>query len=324
MNLVRKYLPLVVLGFGIVSNAQGQDYPTKNVTIVVPYPAGGPTDQLARQIAQKLAEQLGGTFIVEDVTGGATTIGTGRVARAAPDGHTLLLHNLQIAANPALYPKLPYDTASDLTTVAFVNRNPLVLAGRKDLPPSTLKELLAYMKRTTASVATPGAGSTGDLSITLLEQIAGLKVLHVPYRGAAPMVQDVLGGQVDLTFATPQQMAPLVAAGRIKAFGLTQKETLAQFPAAGSLVAELGPKLDVQYWTALFTRAGTPKAVIEKLNRVVQAFVDEPAIVRSWAEIGVAPYSKEERTPEGGEALFKSEIERWGAVVRDNNIQPAQ
>jgi len=321
---LRKPLALILLGLAFVSKIQAQDYPNKNVTIVVPYPAGGPTDQLARQIAQKFTEQLGGTFIVEDVTGGATTIGTGRVARAAPDGYTLLLHNLQIAANPALYPKLPYDTASDLTTVAFVNRNPLVLAGRKDLPPGNLKELLAYMRGTTASVATPGAGSTGDLSITLLAQLANVKVLHVPYRGAAPMVQDVLGGQVDLTFATPQQMAPLVAAGRLKAYGLTQKETLAQFPAAGSLVAELGPKLDVQYWTALFTRAGTPKAVIEKLNRVVQAFVDDPAIVRSWAEIGVAPYPKEERTPEGGEALFKSEIERWSAVVRDNNIQPAQ
>ncbi len=304
--------------------AAGQEFPSKNVTLVVPYPAGGPTDQLARLLAQKFQERLGQAFIVENVTGGGTTIGTGRVVRAAPDGYTLLVHNLQIAANPALYPKLPYDTEKDLVAVAFVNRNPMVLVGRKDLPPATLAELLAYMKTRQVTISNAGSGSTAHLLTALLGREGGAKVLAVPYRGGAPMVQDVLGGQIDLTFGTPQQLAPLVAAGRLKTYGVTQKETLAQFPGAESLVAALGPKLEVFYWSALFAPAATPKPVVDRLNAVVQALVEDPAIAKGWADIGVAPYPKEERSPQAAQALMRSEVERWSAVVRENGIQPAQ
>src|ERR1700704_2457559 len=137
-----------------------QDYPSRLVTIIVPYPAGGPTDQIARELAAQFSAKLGQNFVVENVSGGGTTIATGRVARATPDGYTLLLHNLQISANVALYPRLPYDTEKQLTPVAFINRNPLVLIGRKSLAPNTLGELLAYMKSTSASMAHPGSGST--------------------------------------------------------------------------------------------------------------------------------------------------------------------
>jgi tripartite-type tricarboxylate transporter receptor subunit TctC len=315
---------LLLLSLFAAFCAHAQDYPTKNVTIIVPYPAGGPTDQLARVMAQRFADKLGQPFVVEDVSGGATTIGTGRVARAAPDGYTLLLHNLQISANPALYPKLPYHTEKDLVAVAFVNRNPLVLVGRKDLPPASFAELVRYMKEKQASVATPGAGSTGDLAASLFEQEAKLKLLHVPYRGAAPMVQDLLGGQVDLTFGTPQQLAPLVAAGRVKAYAVTQRETLAQFPGAVGLAAELGSKLEIFYWSALFAPAGTPKPVIDKLNAVVQALVEEPATLKAWADIGVTPYPKEERSSQAGQALMRSEVVRWSAVVRENHITAPQ
>ena len=302
--------------------AFAQDYPAKNVTIIVPYPAGGPTDQLARLLAPRFAEKLGRTFIVENVSGGGTTIGTGRVARAAPDGHTLLLHNLQISANVALYPKLQYDTERDLAAIAFINRNPLVLVGRKTLAPNTLDELIAYMRRTSASMAHPGSGSSGHLATALFAEQARLLPVQVPYRGGAPMVQDLLGDHVDLLFGTPQQLAPLVAAGQVKAYGVTAKETYPQFPGAVALANALGFKLEIFYWHALFAPAATPKAALDKLSAVVQAMLDDAALMKSWADTGVAPYPPEQRSPPGAQALFKSEIARWSQVVRQNHIQP--
>ena len=297
-----------------------QEYPTKTVTIIVPYPAGGPTDQLARVLAPKFTEKLGQPFIVENVSGGNTTIATGRAARAAPDGHTLLLHNLQISANVALYPNAPYDTERDLTPVGFINRNPLVLIGRKALPPDNLAGLIAYMKTKSLNIAHPGAGATGHLATSLFLQEAKLDAVLVPYRGAAPAMQDILGDHVDLYFATPQSVVQLVAAGQIKAYGITTKESMAQFPGAASFPAELGPKLEIQYWHALFAPAATPKPVIEKLNAVLQAVAEDPAIVKSWAASGVSPYPKNERSPEAAQMLMKSEIARWSQVVRDNHI----
>src|SRR5438105_6062209 len=141
--------------------AFAQDYPAKNVTIIVPFPAGGPTDQVGRVLAARFSAKLGQPFVVENVSGGNTIIATGRVARATPDGHTLLLHNLQISANVSLYANLPFDTEKDLTPVIFINRNPLVLVGRKSLPPNTLAELLAYMKTHAVKIAHPGVGATG-------------------------------------------------------------------------------------------------------------------------------------------------------------------
>jgi tripartite-type tricarboxylate transporter receptor subunit TctC len=312
---------LALLSFLTCCAALAQDYPTRTVTIIVPYPAGGPTDQLARQVAPKFAEKFGQPFIVENVSGGGTTIATGRVARA-PDAHTLLLHNLQISANVALYPKLPYDTEKQLTPVAFINRNPLVLVGRKSLAPNTMGELVAYMKGTSASMAHPGSGSTGHLATSLLAQEARLTVIQVPYRGGAPMVQDIVGGHVDLLFGTPQQLAPLVAAGQVKAYGITAKETYPQFPGAASLVAELGPKLEIFYWHALFAPAATPKPVIGKLNAVLRGVLEDPALLKIWADLGVSPYPENERSPEAAQALMRSEIARWSQVVRENNIQP--
>jgi tripartite-type tricarboxylate transporter receptor subunit TctC len=315
-----RLLPILLLALSGLCNAQ--EYPTKNVTIIVPYPAGGPTDQLARLLATRLSGKLGHSFIVEDVSGGGTTIGTGRVARAAPDGHTLLLHNLQISANVALYSSLPYDTERDLVAVAFVNRNPLVLVGRKSLPPNNFAELIAYMKANSTTMAHPGSGSSGHLATALFAKEAGLKPVQVPYRGGAPMVQDLLGDHVDLLFGTPQQLAPLVAGGKLKAYGVTAKETYPQFPGAVAMASELGPKLEVFYWHALFAPAATPLTVIAKLNTLVQGVLDDAALMKAWADTGVTPYAPAARTPQAAQELFKSEIARWGEVVRENRIQP--
>lgn len=321
MRRVVGFIAAVFALMVFTSPGLAQPYPNRVVTLIVPYPAGGPTDQLARQIAPALSEKLGQNFIVENVSGGGTTIATARVARAAPDGHTLLLHNLQISANVSLYPNLPFDTEKDLTPIIFVNNNPLVLVGRKSFEANTLKELIAWMKTHVAKMSHPGTGSTGHLSTTLFAQEARVKVDHIPYRGAAPALQDVIGGHVDLFFAAPQTVVEQVAAGQVKAYGITAKQISKQIPSAASLVEELGPKLEVLYWHALFAPAGTPDATVEKLNSTLQEIMSDPAILKSWTDTGVAPYPKELRTPAAARALLKSEIDRWGQVVSDNNIQ---
>src|SRR5262252_6269085 len=222
-------LAIFIAGFAWAAPAPAQQYPSRVVTIIVPYPAGGPTDQLARVLAPALSEKLGQNFIIENVSGGGTTIATARVARAAADGHTLLLHNLQISANVALYSNLSFDTEKDLAPVIFINNNPLVLVGRKTLTPDTLKELIAYMKTNVVKMAHPGAGSTGHLATSLFAQEAHAIVDHIPYRGAAPALQDIAGGHVDLFFATPQSVLQQVASGEMKAYGITAKAPSPQF-----------------------------------------------------------------------------------------------
>jgi tripartite-type tricarboxylate transporter receptor subunit TctC len=317
-----KKLLLAFACTAVVATAHAQTYPSRPVNLIVPYPAGGPTDQLARQIGPKLGEKLGQNFIVENVSGGGTNIAGQRVARATPDGYTLLLHNLQISANVALYPSLPFDTEKDLTPIAFINRNPLVLTGRKSLSASSLPELAAWMKTTPAKMAHPGTGSTGHLATFLLAQAMGVKVDHIPYRGAAPALQDIVGGHVDLFFATPQQVVGQVASGEIKAFGITANEPSPLFPGVAPFAKTYGPKLEVFYWHALFVPAGTPRPVIDKINAALQEAMDDPALLKAWAETGTGPYPKEQRTPEGAAAYLKKEIAHWGEVVRENKIEP--
>jgi tripartite-type tricarboxylate transporter receptor subunit TctC len=310
-----------VLGlFWVAEPVSAQQYPSRTVTVIVPYPAGGPTDETARVVAQSLSAKLKQSFIVENISGGGTIIGTEKVARAAPDGYTLLLHNLQISANVTLYKNLPFDTEKDFAPVMLINRNPLVLVGRNTLEPNTLTELVALMKRQRMKAAIPGYGATGHLATTLLAQQAQAEIDQIPYRGAADAMTDLLGGHVDLFFATPQSVVQQVAAGRLKAYGVTSKEKLPELPSAESFVTVFGPKLEFVYWQALFAPAGTPDAVIKMLNSALQETVSDPAIVKAWAVQDVSAFPMDQRSPAAASALLRSEIARWGEVIRDNNI----
>ncbi len=301
--------------------ARAQSYPTRPVTIIVPYPAGGPTDQVARQIAPKMAAKLGQSFVVENVSGGGTNIAGQRVAHAAPDGYTLMVHNLQLSANVSLYKTLPFDTEKDFLPISMINSNPLVLVGRKMLAANTLPELVAWMKTTPAKMGHPGVGSTGHLATALLAQALGVEVTQIPYRGAAPMLQDTLGGHIDLFFATPQQVLGQFASGEVKVFGITSKEPSPQFPGVPSFVAQYGPKLNIDFWQIMLAPAGLPKPIVTALDSAVQDALTDPDILKSWAASGTVPYPKAQQTPEGAAAYLKSEIARWGEVVRDNKIE---
>ena len=318
---------MVAAALGLASmlaSAAAQDYPSRNVTIIVPYPAGGPTDETARMVAQSLSSQLKQSFIVEDIGGGGSIIGSEKVARAAPDGYTLLVCNLQIAANVSLYENLPFDTVKTFTPVMLINRNPLVLVGRKTLAPNTLGDLVIQMKQRTFKAAIAGYGTTGHLTTSLFAQEAGVSLDQIPYRGAAPAVTDLLGGQVDLFFATPQSVVQHVAAGALKAYGVTSKDKLAEFPTADSFPLTFGPKLDVVYWQAMFARAGTPEQVIATLNKALQNAVSDPALVKIWAAEDVSVFPSDQRSTGAASALLNSEIARWGQVIRDNKIHMQQ
>jgi tripartite-type tricarboxylate transporter receptor subunit TctC len=319
---MRKLIMAAALAALGMASAHAQGYPSRQVTVIVPYPAGGPTDQLARVLVAKFSAKFGHNFIVENVSGGGTNIAGQRVARAAPDGHTLYLPNLQFSANVSLYPTLPFDTEKDFVPIILINNNPLVLIGRKTLPADTLPELAAWMKTAPAKMAHPGTGSTGHLATFLLAQAMGVKVDHIPYRGAAPALQDITGGHVDLFFATPQSVVQQVAAGQMKAFGITSKDPSPLFPGVPSFVQAYGPKLEILFWHMLFAPAGTPRPIVDALNAAVQEAIDDPAMLKAWADTGVSPYPKEQRSPEAARDYLKKEIAHWGEVVRENKIEP--
>ncbi|MFZ0527889.1 MAG: tripartite tricarboxylate transporter substrate-binding protein [Xanthobacteraceae bacterium] len=304
----------------VMPPALAQQYPSRTVTVVVPYPAGGPTDETGRTVAQSVSAQLKQSFIVEDIGGGGAIIGAEKVAHATPDGYTLLVHNLQIAANVSLYKTLPFDTVKAFAPVMLINRNPLVLVGRKTLAPNTLKELIALMKQQRLKAAIAGYGTTGHLATTLFAQEAGVALDQIPYRGAAPALTDLLGGQIDLFFATSQSVVQQVATGALKAYGVTSKEKLPGFPNADSFPAVLGPKLDVVYWQAMFAPAATPEAVIATLNGALQKTIADPAIIKIWAAQDVSVFPADQPSPAAASAFLHDEIARWGQVIRDNHI----
>ena len=296
-------------------------YPNKPIRILVGFAPGGPSDIISRVVGAKMGDIMGAQFVVENKTGAGGAIATQDVARSAPDGYTLFVHNLQFSANVSLYKSLPFDTEKDFLPIAMINSNPLVLVGRKTLEPNTLPELVAWMKRNPARMGHPGVGSTGHLATALLAQALGVEVTHIPYRGAAPMLQDTLGGHIDLFFATPQQVVGQFASGEVKVFGITSKDTSPQFPGVPSFVAAYGPKLNIDFWQIMLAPAGTPKPIVDAIDRALQEALDDPEILKVWAQSGMAPYPKMQRTPAGATAYLKSEIDRWGQVVRDNKIE---
>ena len=319
--MTRTILAIALTVLFNVAPAQAQSYPSRPVTIVVPYPAGGPTDLVARQLAPKFSAKFGHNFVVENVSGGGTNIAGQRVARAAPDGHTLYIANLQFSANVALYKTLPFDAEKDFAPIGMINNNPLVLTARKSLPANTQTELAAWMKANKARMAHPGTGSTGHLATFLMAQALGAEVTHIPYRGAAPALQDILGGHVDLFFATPQQVVGNVTAGEIKAFGITAREPSPLLPQVPSFVRSYGPKLEILFWHIMLVPASTPAPIIDALNAALREAVEDPMILAAWAKTGVSAYPKEQQSPAGAAAYLKKEIAHWGQVVRDNNIE---
>src|ERR1043166_4338008 len=303
--------------------AKAQAYPSRPITIIVPFPAGGPTDTIARIMAEGMKGSLGQPVLIENVTGANGTIGVGRVARAAPDGTVVSIgHWSTHVINGAIYP-LQYDVLNDFAPVAWIATNPQLIVSKNAVPATNLKELIAWLKTNPdkATQGTAGPGSASHVAGVFFQSITGTRFQFVPYRGAAPIMQDLLAGQIDLTFDQAGNSLPQVRAGKIRAYEVTAKTRLVSAPDIPT-VDEAGlPGFYISVWHGLWVPKGTPNEVIAKLNAAVVEALADPAVRQRLAELGQEIPLRELQTPEALSTLHKAEIDKWGPIIRASNIK---
>jgi tripartite-type tricarboxylate transporter receptor subunit TctC len=301
--------------------AQGTDWPTKPVKFISPFPPGGSVDPLARLMAVKMTEALGQQFIVENKTGASGSIGTAFVAKSPPDGYTYVFVFDTHAVNPSLIPNLPYDTLKDLAPVMVVGTSPMVISTSAGKPYKTFADVIAAAKAKPSSVTygTVGAGSLGHLTMTLLEQAAGIKLVHVPYKGGGPMTTDALGGQIDLAISSVAQQAPHIRGGKLRALVVTGNQRSPVLPDVPALAEQGFPGFSALAWWGIFGTAGTPKPILDKLHAALVKALNAPDVRKQLGEtLGMDITAS---SPEDTQKFVMSQMERWGKVVRDNNIR---
>src|SRR5436190_916962 len=306
-----------------IAGANAQGYPSRPITMVVPYAAGGPTDTIARIMAEKMRGPLGQTIIVENTTGAAGTIGVGRVARAAPDGYTIGIgHWGTHVVNGAIY-ALQYDVFNDFEPVAMIATNPQLIVAKKAIPAKDLKELIAWLKANsaTATQGTAGHGSGSHVSGVYLQKITGTSFQFVPYRGAGSAMQDLVAGQMDIMVDQAANSLPQVRAGSIKAYAVTEKTRLAAAPDIPTVDEAGVPGLHISIWHALWMPKGTPKEIIAKLNSAVMDTLADTVARQRLAELGQEIPSREQQSPQALAAYHKAEIEKWWPIIKAANIK---
>jgi tripartite-type tricarboxylate transporter receptor subunit TctC len=313
---------LAAVGVLAVGAAAAQTYPDRPITMIVGFAPGGADDATARIIQDAMQKALGQPIVIENVAGAGGMIAAAKAARAEPDGYTILLHQDALAAGMTLYPDRTFDAEKDFAPIGLVNTTTNTLAGRPTLPPNNFDELLRWMKEPgqTIKVGHPGVGSFGHLGEVLVFQELGVKVTQVPYRGAGPALVDLLAGQVDLGPISAVVAAPLVKANKLKAYALIGRKPFAGLPELKTM-GELGYKKgDIDFWHMLLAPAGTPRPIIDKLNRALQTALADPKVRQTCADGGMDEYPSDEETPEAAAALLQSEIKLWGDVIRANHI----
>ena len=306
---------------GESGGAHGQPFPQRAITIVAPTAAGGPGDIAARVVAERMAALLGQAIVVENMAGAGGMQGTARVARAEPDGYTLLVHQTGIAVASALEPPPPFNLEKDLTAVGLVNTSYLVLVGRRSLEPNDLGGLLAWMNTNRARFAHPGNSTLGHLATLVLARVNQVEIDAVPYRGVAPAMTDLVGGHVDLVWGGAAVSAPLIAQGSIKGYVVGGPKRLAQMPSIAHAHEVNQAALDMPFWHAMFAPSATPGDVVARLNRALNDALADERVVKTYADGGAEPFPANMRSPEVAQAFVKSEIARWGGVVRLNAAQ---
>lgn len=299
-------------------------WPDKPVTMVVPYSAGGPTDVVARMLAIPMGKSLGQTVIVENTVGAGGTIAPTRVARAAPNGYTILIHHMGMATAPALYKKLNYDPLKDFEYIGQVLDVPMTLLSRKDFPANNYQELLAYVKanKDKVTLANAGVGAVSQLCGLLFMNQIGVQLTTVPYKGAGPALNDLMGGQVDLLCDQTTQTAPVIKDGnRVKVFGVTTPQRLSSMPNIPTLDEQGLKGFDVRVWHGMYAPKGTPPAVIEKLNIALRAALQDDMVKHRLAELSSEIVPLDKQTPESLRTHLTAEVAKWGKVIRAAGVQ---
>ena len=296
------------------------DYPDKPITIVVPFAAGGPTDKVARDLGDVLRKQLNQTVIIENVGGAGGTLGAAKVAKASPDGYTVLLHHIGMATSPALYRKMSYDTLADFEYLGMVNEVPMTLVGRSTLPASNMTELRKWIDANKGKInlANAGLGAASHLCGLLFQQSVAVDMTTVPYKGTAPAMTDLLGGQVDLMCDQTTNTTQQIEGGKIKAFAVTSAKRLST-PALAKLptLDESGLKgFNVSIWHGMYAPKGTPKAVVDKLNSALRASLKDAEFIRRQEALGAVVITDGRLAGAEHKKFVEAEINKWGPVIK--------
>jgi len=314
----------IVVAVAGIGGAQAQPYPSHPITIIVPFPAGGPTDTLARILSDRMRVSLGQPVIIETVTGAGASIGVARAAQAAPDGYTLSIGNWtsHVGAG-AMYPAA-HDAVLEMQPVSRISATPLMIIGKNALPPNNAKEFIAWLKANPgkASAATIGAGSGAHICLLYFQQKTGTSFQLVPYRGGAPVMHDLVAGQIDFFCAEASQTLSFLRSGAIKAFAVMSKE---RWPGAPNVptMDEVGVSgMYISFWNGLWVPKGTPGDVVAKLNSAIVDTLADPTVRQRLTDLGHVIATREEQTPEALGAFHKAEIEKWWPIIKAANIKP--
>ena len=304
------------------SLAFAQAYPTKPITMIVPFAAGGPTDTVARSVAAIMSKSLGQTVIVENVGGAGGNIGNEKVAKAAPDGYTTLLMHIGISTSPSLYRTLRYNAVTDLDPIGLVTTVPMTIIGKKDFPPNNMKELIAYVKanKDKVSYANAGIGAASHLCGMLFMSSIETDVLTVPYKGTSPAMTDLLGGQVDFMCDQTTNTTSQIKGGKVKVYGVTSKTRVASLPDVPTM-DEAGFKgFEVGIWHGFWAPKGTPKPIIDRLNAALNDALNDADLKKKFADLGTAPEPVERRKPDVLRAHLTAEIAKWAPIIKKAGI----
>ena len=304
----------------LASPASAQSWPTQTIRLIVPFPAGGSNDVMARLIAPHLEKSLGQTVIVDNRPAAAGQVGTEAVARATPDGHTLLLVASSHTVQPALNPKLPYNTETDFAPITLVNTNAMFFFVHPSVPANTLTEFVALAKKNPGkyNYASPGVGSQTQLTIELLSRRTGIKLQHIPYRGGAPAGQAMLSGETHFTMLAPNVLFPHIEAGTLRAIANGDRKRHPRLPNLTTTAEQGFEGLEAIQWVGVLTAAGTPRPVIDRLNKEINRIIHLPDVVAVLDKQGVSPTGG---TPEEFQALISREIAQWREIAREANIK---
>jgi tripartite-type tricarboxylate transporter receptor subunit TctC len=305
---------------GAVTAHAADAWPAKPITLVVPFSAGGTTDIVARIVGQKMSDALHQPVIVDNRGGAGGTLGAGVVARAAPDGYTIFMATIAHAIAPALYHNLPYDFIKDFAPVGLVGTVPNVLIVNNTVPAKTVPELIAYIKKHPKQVnfGSAGIGSTEHLAGELFRSMTGTEITHIPYKGGAPMMADLMGGQIQMALATAPSAAPHVRAGKVRALAVTSAKPSPAFPGVPTLSQAGVPGYEMLTWYALMAPRGTPQPIVDRLHAELEKALKLPEVEKTFAEQGVTAGDMSEAQLE---SFIRNETAKWGKVVKEANVK---
>ena len=326
---MRKMSSAIAIGVALLAsvttaNAQAQTYPSRPVTIIVPFAAGGPSDAVARILGERLRTTLGQTFLVENVAGAGGTLGVTRAVRAPADGYTISYGHLGTHVfNGAIYP-LQFDLLTDLEPLALLPSNPMVVVSTNRVPAKTLRELIAWLKanQTKVTAGTAGAGSGSHIAGVYFEEVTGLHLQYVPYRGTGPAMNDLVGGQIDIIVDQVSNSMPQIRAGTIRAYAISDTKRLAAAPEIPTADEAGLPGFHMTLWNALWVPKGTPREVIAKLNAAVVEAMADPAVQQRLNDLGLEIPPREQQTPAALGAWHKAEAAKWWPIIKAANIKP--